>query len=82
MCAAGDAAAMLSRWKKKRLVKKLIRDRRATATYALMTPMRMATDESRRRRALAVKSPSACRALSSSCAARAPNRNIFSDYIK
>jgi hypothetical protein len=67
MCVAGDAGVILSCPKKTRLVKKLIRDRRATATYALMTLMRMATDESRRRRALAVKSPSACRALSSSC---------------
>jgi hypothetical protein len=66
VCIAGDEAVKLRRWKKNRLVKKLIRARRATATYALMIPIGMATSESSRRRALAVKSPSACRALSSS----------------
>jgi hypothetical protein len=43
MCAAGDAAARLKRWKKNRLVKMLIRDSRPTATYALMIPIGMAT---------------------------------------
>ena len=82
VCIAGDAGAKLKRWKKKTLVKNAIRARSATATYALMIPIGMATSESNNTRALAVKSPSACRALSSSCAARAPRSNIYSDYIK
>jgi hypothetical protein len=47
MCAAGDAGAKLNRWKKKMFVKKAISLSSATATYDAITPIPIASADSR-----------------------------------
>src|SRR5262245_1952158 len=54
---AGEASAVLTRWKKKRLVKKLIRRSRPRATYALTIPIPTAIRPMAAMRGVAVKSP-------------------------
>src|SRR4029079_7891322 len=57
VCASGVISAVLTRWKKKRLVKSPISFSSASATNALTTPIHAANRLMTRSRGVAVKSP-------------------------